>query len=62
VCSLDQLYNLTDEWFHLQVFIAGSGPIGATYAKLLIDAGYTVTMVETGAACVMFLTQCDACY
>ncbi|KAL6304157.1 putative pyranose oxidase [Sparassis latifolia] len=30
------------------VFIAGSGPIGATYARLLVDAGYNVVMVEIG--------------
>ncbi|KAF7292249.1 GMC oxidoreductase [Mycena indigotica] len=30
------------------VFIAGSGPIGATYARLLVDQGYHVCMVETG--------------
>ncbi|OBZ66463.1 Pyranose 2-oxidase [Grifola frondosa] len=32
------------------VFIAGSGPIGATYAKKLVDAGFTVLMVEMGSA------------
>ncbi|KAJ7791625.1 putative pyranose oxidase [Mycena olivaceomarginata] len=31
----------------LHVFIAGSGPIGATYARLLVAAGYNV-MAETG--------------
>ncbi|KAJ7021158.1 putative pyranose oxidase [Mycena alexandri] len=30
------------------VFIAGSGPIGATYARCLVDAGYNVLMVEIG--------------
>ncbi|KAI0031186.1 putative pyranose oxidase [Vararia minispora EC-137] len=30
------------------VFIAGSGPIGATYAKLLVDQGFNVCMVEIG--------------
>ncbi|KZV78321.1 pyranose 2-oxidase, partial [Exidia glandulosa HHB12029] len=30
------------------VFIAGSGPIGATYARLLVDRGYSVCMVEIG--------------
>ncbi|TDL21831.1 putative pyranose oxidase [Rickenella mellea] len=30
------------------VFIAGSGPIGATYARLLVDSGLSVVMVEIG--------------
>lgn len=30
------------------VLIVGSGPIGATYAKILADAGKDVLMVETG--------------
>ncbi|UDD63603.1 hypothetical protein AFCA_010863 [Aspergillus flavus] len=30
------------------VLIVGSGPIGATYAKILADAGKVVLMVETG--------------
>ncbi|KAJ7304641.1 putative pyranose oxidase [Mycena albidolilacea] len=30
------------------VFIAGSGPIGATFARCLVDAGYNVLMVELG--------------
>jgi pyranose oxidase len=32
------------------VFIAGSGPIGALYAKRCVDAGLKVIMVELGAA------------
>ncbi|KAJ7825710.1 pyranose 2-oxidase [Mycena leptocephala] len=32
------------------VCIIGSGPIGATYAKLLVKAGLTVAMVDIGAA------------
>nr|4MIH_A Chain A, Pyranose 2-oxidase [Phanerodontia chrysosporium]4MIH_B Chain B, Pyranose 2-oxidase [Phanerodontia chrysosporium]4MIH_C Chain C, Pyranose 2-oxidase [Phanerodontia chrysosporium]4MIH_D Chain D, Pyranose 2-oxidase [Phanerodontia chrysosporium]4MIH_E Chain E, Pyranose 2-oxidase [Phanerodontia chrysosporium]4MIH_F Chain F, Pyranose 2-oxidase [Phanerodontia chrysosporium]4MIH_G Chain G, Pyranose 2-oxidase [Phanerodontia chrysosporium]4MIH_H Chain H, Pyranose 2-oxidase [Phanerodontia ch len=32
------------------VFIAGSGPIGATFAKLCVDANLRVCMVEIGAA------------
>ncbi|VDB88531.1 unnamed protein product [Peniophora sp. CBMAI 1063] len=30
------------------VFIAGSGPIGATYARLLVDRGFSVCMVDIG--------------
>lgn len=33
---------------NFDVFIAGSGPIGATYARLLVDAGYNVVMTEIG--------------
>ncbi|EIN03465.1 pyranose 2-oxidase [Punctularia strigosozonata HHB-11173 SS5] len=36
--------------FQADVFIAGSGPIGATYALLLVEAGYKVVMCELGAA------------
>ncbi|GJE91247.1 pyranose 2-oxidase [Phanerochaete sordida] len=34
----------------IDVFIAGSGPIGATFAKRCVDAGLRVLMVELGAA------------
>lgn len=30
------------------VLIAGSGPIGATFARLLVDEGYNVVMIEIG--------------
>jgi len=33
----------------VDVFIAGSGPIGATYARKLVDAGLSVVMCEIGA-------------
>ncbi|KAG8736389.1 hypothetical protein FRC12_017624, partial [Ceratobasidium sp. 428] len=33
----------------VDVFIAGSGPIGATYARKLVDAGLSVVMCEMGA-------------
>jgi hypothetical protein len=29
--------------------IVGSGPVGAVYARLLVDGGWTVTMLEAGA-------------
>lgn len=32
-----------------EVLIVGSGPIGATYAREIIDAGHEVLMVEMGA-------------
>lgn len=32
-----------------EVLIVGSGPIGATYAREIIDAGHEVVMVEMGA-------------
>jgi len=33
----------------VDVFIAGSGPLGATYARKLVDAGLSVVMCELGA-------------
>ncbi|KAI6025449.1 putative pyranose oxidase [Pisolithus marmoratus] len=32
----------------VHVFIAGSGPIGATFARLLVDAGFNVVMADIG--------------
>ncbi|KAJ7225167.1 putative pyranose oxidase [Mycena rebaudengoi] len=40
--------HTTSNIAEFDVFIAGSGPIGATYARLLVDAGYSVVMVEIG--------------
>ncbi|RPA74861.1 pyranose oxidase [Ascobolus immersus RN42] len=39
----DQRYKDVD------VLIIGSGPIGATYAKKLVEEGFSVTMIETGS-------------
>ncbi|KAF9062203.1 hypothetical protein BDP27DRAFT_1233945 [Rhodocollybia butyracea] len=38
--------DINDQPF--DVFIAGSGPIGATYARLLVHSGFNVCMVEIG--------------
>ncbi|KAJ5662053.1 uncharacterized protein N7477_009669 [Penicillium maclennaniae] len=35
--------------YDYDALIVGSGPIGATYARLLVEAGYKVLMVEAGA-------------
>ncbi|THH03893.1 hypothetical protein EW145_g5921 [Phellinidium pouzarii] len=47
--SSDEYNNKTRD-LNTDVFIAGGGPIGATYAKLLVEAGYDVVMAELGAA------------
>lgn len=31
------------------VLVIGSGPIGATYARILVEAGRSVVMVDAGA-------------
>jgi heterodisulfide reductase subunit A-like polyferredoxin len=31
------------------ILVVGSGPIGATYARKLVDAGFRVYMVEIGS-------------
>ena len=30
------------------VVIAGSGPIGCTYARILVEANYNVAMIDVG--------------
>lgn len=37
------------EVIQTDVLVVGSGPIGATYARKLIDAGHKVLMVEAGS-------------
>lgn len=32
-----------------EVLVVGSGPVGATYARKLVEAGVKVLMVEMGA-------------
>ncbi|CAL1708625.1 unnamed protein product [Somion occarium] len=41
---------MTSTYKDIDVFIAGSGPIGATFAKKCVDAGLRVLMTEIGAA------------
>lgn len=40
---------MVDRVLQTGVLIVGSGPIGATYARKLVDAGLKVLMVEMGA-------------
>ncbi|KAK6526066.1 hypothetical protein TWF281_011105 [Arthrobotrys megalospora] len=42
-------YQLECTTIHTDVLIVGSGPIGAVYARKLVDAGHNVLMVDAGA-------------
>ncbi|KAJ8469018.1 hypothetical protein ONZ51_g9263 [Trametes cubensis] len=40
-----QLCNVPPEY---DIVIAGSGPVGCTYARILVEAGYNVAMIDVG--------------
>jgi glycine/D-amino acid oxidase-like deaminating enzyme len=42
------------------VVIAGSGPVGATYARQLVEAGYKVAMFDVGEMSVYLLSSLKA--
>ncbi|EPS41152.1 hypothetical protein H072_4991 [Dactylellina haptotyla CBS 200.50] len=42
-------FELNPEVVSTDVLVVGSGPIGATYARKLVDAGHRVLMVDVGA-------------
>ncbi len=40
---------MSDREFHVDILVVGSGPIGAAFARTLVDAGRSVLMVDAGA-------------
>ncbi|KAF3903262.1 hypothetical protein ABW20_dc0107192 [Dactylellina cionopaga] len=42
-------YQLECETINTDVLVVGSGPIGATYARKLVDAGHKVLMIDVGS-------------
>lgn len=46
--SLPESAESYDRFLRSDVLIVGSGPVGATYARKLVDAGIKVLMVEMG--------------
>lgn len=47
--GLEANTNTPRKMLNAEVLIVGSGPIGATYARKLVDAGIQVLMVDIGA-------------
>jgi len=43
-----------------EVLVVGSGPIGATYTRKLVDAGVKVLMVDIGEQCDRILPVEDS--
>ena len=44
------------------VLIIGSGPIGATFARQLVDAGQKVLMTDVGEQYVAITGRCEFCF
>lgn len=53
--TYDKDVPVQDWVIETEILIVGSGPVGATYARKLVDAGHQVLMVEIGAQSVILL-------